>query len=220
MKKKIPTFKSDRAAAAFVDKADLTQYDLSGAQVDASRSSRKTNLSTCVCPRNSTTPSANAPPARACPISVSFASRLNKLSAARNKTAVSDGSFMQRYKGLDLMSGNRLSRRYGPEWLSLDCATRKLPVWVPKGSVTSSPLKHVHGRFRDRLCPYSLRDLSISAPPTCASASSRFAVGVSFATMCRLPLSRPLPPPTITAGGLFRSCALPLLMPLPQYRTA
>jgi predicted DNA binding CopG/RHH family protein len=31
MKKKIPTFKSDRAAAAFVDKADLTQYDLSGA---------------------------------------------------------------------------------------------------------------------------------------------------------------------------------------------
>jgi len=33
MKKKIPTFKSDRAAAAFVDKADLSQYDLSGAQL-------------------------------------------------------------------------------------------------------------------------------------------------------------------------------------------
>ena len=32
MKKKIPTFKSDRAAAAFVDQADLTQYDLSGAR--------------------------------------------------------------------------------------------------------------------------------------------------------------------------------------------
>ena len=32
-KKKIPAFKSDRAAAAFVDKADLTQYDLSGAQL-------------------------------------------------------------------------------------------------------------------------------------------------------------------------------------------
>ncbi len=32
MKKKIPTFKSDRAAAAFVDTADLSQYDLSGAQ--------------------------------------------------------------------------------------------------------------------------------------------------------------------------------------------
>jgi predicted DNA binding CopG/RHH family protein len=31
MKKKIPSFKSDHAAAAFVDKADLTQYDLSGA---------------------------------------------------------------------------------------------------------------------------------------------------------------------------------------------
>jgi predicted DNA binding CopG/RHH family protein len=33
MKKKIPTFKSDRAAAAFVDKADLSQYDLSGARL-------------------------------------------------------------------------------------------------------------------------------------------------------------------------------------------
>lgn len=33
MKKKIPTFKSDRSAAAFVDKADLSQYDLSGAQL-------------------------------------------------------------------------------------------------------------------------------------------------------------------------------------------
>ncbi len=33
MKKKIPTFKSDRAAADFVDQADLTQYDLSGAQL-------------------------------------------------------------------------------------------------------------------------------------------------------------------------------------------
>ena len=32
MKKKVPTFKSDRAAA-FVDKADLSQYDLSGAQL-------------------------------------------------------------------------------------------------------------------------------------------------------------------------------------------
>ena len=31
MKKKIPTFKSDRAAAAFVDRADLAQYDLTGA---------------------------------------------------------------------------------------------------------------------------------------------------------------------------------------------
>ncbi len=33
MKKKIPAFRSDRAAAAFVDKADLTRYDLSGAQL-------------------------------------------------------------------------------------------------------------------------------------------------------------------------------------------
>jgi len=32
-KKRIPSFKSDRAAAAFVDKADLTQYDLSGARL-------------------------------------------------------------------------------------------------------------------------------------------------------------------------------------------
>lgn len=33
MKKKIPTIKSDRAAATFVEKADLTHYDLSGAQL-------------------------------------------------------------------------------------------------------------------------------------------------------------------------------------------
>ena len=32
-KKKIPSFKSDRAAAAFVDRADLSQYDLSGARL-------------------------------------------------------------------------------------------------------------------------------------------------------------------------------------------
>jgi predicted DNA binding CopG/RHH family protein len=32
-KKKISAFKSDRAAAAFVDRADLSQYDLSGAQL-------------------------------------------------------------------------------------------------------------------------------------------------------------------------------------------
>jgi len=33
MKKKIPAFKTDRAAVAFVDKADLSRYDLSGAQL-------------------------------------------------------------------------------------------------------------------------------------------------------------------------------------------
>lgn len=33
MKKKIPAFKSDRAAADFVDNADLSGYDLSGAQM-------------------------------------------------------------------------------------------------------------------------------------------------------------------------------------------
>lgn len=33
MKKKIPAFKSDRVTAAFIDKADLSQYDLSGAQL-------------------------------------------------------------------------------------------------------------------------------------------------------------------------------------------
>ena len=33
MKKKIPTFKSDREAEEFVAKADLTKYDLSGAQL-------------------------------------------------------------------------------------------------------------------------------------------------------------------------------------------
>ncbi|PZN70585.1 MAG: hypothetical protein DM484_28195 [Candidatus Methylumidiphilus alinenensis] len=33
MKKKIPTFKSDREADEFVAKADLAKYDLSGAQL-------------------------------------------------------------------------------------------------------------------------------------------------------------------------------------------
>ncbi len=32
MKKKIPAFKSDKQAAAFLETADLTQYDLSGAK--------------------------------------------------------------------------------------------------------------------------------------------------------------------------------------------
>jgi predicted DNA binding CopG/RHH family protein len=32
MKKKIPAFKNARAAAAFVERADLSRYDLSGAQ--------------------------------------------------------------------------------------------------------------------------------------------------------------------------------------------
>jgi predicted DNA binding CopG/RHH family protein len=32
MRKKIPTFKSDREAEAFVDTADLTKYGLSGAK--------------------------------------------------------------------------------------------------------------------------------------------------------------------------------------------
>jgi hypothetical protein len=31
-KKKIPAFKNDRAAAAFVERADPSQYDLSGAR--------------------------------------------------------------------------------------------------------------------------------------------------------------------------------------------
>jgi predicted DNA binding CopG/RHH family protein len=33
MKKKIPTFKSDREAEAFVATSDLSEYDLSGAQL-------------------------------------------------------------------------------------------------------------------------------------------------------------------------------------------
>ena len=33
LKKGIPTLKTDRAAAAFVAKADLSQYDLSGAKL-------------------------------------------------------------------------------------------------------------------------------------------------------------------------------------------
>ena len=37
MKKKIPTFKNDRAAAAFVDKADLTRFDLFRSEIDQLR---------------------------------------------------------------------------------------------------------------------------------------------------------------------------------------
>ena len=40
-KKKIPAFKSDRAAATFVSRADLSQYDLSGAQLGRFEIKRK-----------------------------------------------------------------------------------------------------------------------------------------------------------------------------------
>jgi predicted DNA binding CopG/RHH family protein len=47
MKKKIPSFKSDREAASFVASADLSQYDLSGAQLvrfELKRKDRSINL--------------------------------------------------------------------------------------------------------------------------------------------------------------------------------
>jgi predicted DNA binding CopG/RHH family protein len=47
MKKKIPSFKSDRAAAAFVNKADLSKYDLSGARLvrfEIKRKDKSVNL--------------------------------------------------------------------------------------------------------------------------------------------------------------------------------
>ena len=47
MKKKIPTFKSDRAAERFVETADLSAYDLSGfkaAQFEFERKSAQLNL--------------------------------------------------------------------------------------------------------------------------------------------------------------------------------
>lgn len=47
MKKRIPAFKSDRAAAAFVDSADLSQYDLSGARLvrfEIKRKNKSINL--------------------------------------------------------------------------------------------------------------------------------------------------------------------------------
>lgn len=47
MKKKIPTFKSDREAEAFVASADLSHYDLSGAQLvrfELKRKDRSINL--------------------------------------------------------------------------------------------------------------------------------------------------------------------------------
>lgn len=47
MKKKIPTFLSDEAAEAFVESADLTQYDLSGAtpvRFEFGRKSARVNM--------------------------------------------------------------------------------------------------------------------------------------------------------------------------------
>jgi predicted DNA binding CopG/RHH family protein len=47
MKKKITSFKSDREAASFVASADLSQYDLSGAQLvrfELKRKDRSINL--------------------------------------------------------------------------------------------------------------------------------------------------------------------------------
>jgi predicted DNA binding CopG/RHH family protein len=46
-KKKIPAFKSDRAAAAFVSRADLSRYDLSGSQLvrfEITRKDKSINL--------------------------------------------------------------------------------------------------------------------------------------------------------------------------------
>ena len=42
MKKKLPSFKTDAAAERFVDKADLTKYDLSGLQPVRFEFERKT----------------------------------------------------------------------------------------------------------------------------------------------------------------------------------
>ncbi len=47
MKKKIPSFKSDREAETFVARADLSRYDLSGAQLvrfELKRKDRSINL--------------------------------------------------------------------------------------------------------------------------------------------------------------------------------
>ena len=47
MKKKIPSFKSDREAEAFVASADLSRYDLSGAELvrfELKRKDRSINL--------------------------------------------------------------------------------------------------------------------------------------------------------------------------------
>ncbi len=47
MKKKLPSFKSDREAEEFVEKADLTEYDLSGMQpvrFEFQRKSERVNM--------------------------------------------------------------------------------------------------------------------------------------------------------------------------------
>jgi len=71
--KKLPTFKSDRDAERFVDRADLSQFDLSGGEFvrfELKPKDRSVNLRL---PGNCSKRCANAPNARACLINVSFA---------------------------------------------------------------------------------------------------------------------------------------------------
>jgi hypothetical protein len=49
MRKRIPTFKSDKEAEAFVDAADLTEYDLSDAKPVRFEFEKKGGGSTCGC---------------------------------------------------------------------------------------------------------------------------------------------------------------------------
>ena len=68
MKKKIPAFKTDPAAAAFVDKADLTKYDLSGARLTRFEIKPKSKSSNLRLSRSASAPLAPARPNRAVPI--------------------------------------------------------------------------------------------------------------------------------------------------------
>jgi len=70
---KIPVFRSDREAADFVERADLSGYDLSGGEFVRFEMKPKDKPSVCACLRSFWTRCANTPSAQAFPISVSSA---------------------------------------------------------------------------------------------------------------------------------------------------
>jgi hypothetical protein len=84
MKNKIPIFKSDEDAEAFVAKADLSDYDLSGAKLVRFELDRRTNPSILGFPSSCKKLCAIRQKKKGFPISALFAWRLSKPCSAEN----------------------------------------------------------------------------------------------------------------------------------------
>ena len=52
MKKKLPTLKSDKEPEEFIERSDLTEYDLSGGKRVHFEFSKKSKTVLCVCRKN------------------------------------------------------------------------------------------------------------------------------------------------------------------------